>query len=126
MYTDLLIRIKNAQTAKKEVVKVPFSAMDMAVLEILVKHGYLAEALRKGRPPKRFIEVTLNHRDGKGTVGGIRFLSTPSRHLYRGAREIRPSHGGHRIMVLSTSKGLMEAHEAKQANLGGELLFEVW
>lgn len=121
MYTDLLVRIKNAQLARREQVKVRYSAMDMAVAELLAKHGYLENALKRGRLPKRIIELKLN-----GNVHDFTFTSKPSRRRYVGYRDLRPVKQGYGLGVISTSRGIMSAAAAKKEKIGGELLFEVW
>ena len=123
MYTDLLIKIKNAQQVGKKTLKTRFSKMDNAVLEILSKYGFVDSVEVKGRPAKRFIHVGLR---GKRSMEGCRFLSKPSVKRYLGYREIRRVKGGHGILVLSTPKGIMTGGLAKKEKAGGELLFEVW
>jgi len=127
MVTDLLIRIKNAQQAKKDLVKAPYSNLDFAVAEILAKSGYLDSAAKKGRLPKRIIEMKLKYnKNGKGVISGVKILSKPSRRLYTGYSALRPVKQNYGTGILSTSKGLMTYREAKKAKLGGQLLFEIW
>ncbi len=127
MYTDVLTRIRNAQAAKKESLKVPFSNMDLVVLDLLAKYGYVAGVNKKGRMPKRVIEVILKYDEKKsGAIKGVSHLSVPSRRIYAGAKELRPVKQGYGLGVVSTPKGIMAYHEAKKANMGGELLFEIW
>ena len=126
MYTDLLIRIKNAQAAKIDSVKVPFSNFNMAILEILERNKFIESASKKGRMPKRIIEVKLKYQDGKGVIHDLKFLSKSSRRLYIGYKEIRPVRQGYGLLVLSTSKGIMDGKTAKKQKLGGQLLFEIW
>ena len=126
MYTNVLTQLKNAQQAKKERIRMPYSKMDMAVLEVLAKSGYLSEASKKGRLPKRIIEIKLKYEDGKGVISGIKFVSKPSRKLYVGYKELRPVKQGYGLAVISTSKGIMTAKEARNMKLGGEVLFEIF
>lgn len=127
MYTNVLTMVKNAQAAKKESLKVPFSNMDLVVLELLHKYGFVASVNKKGRMPKRVIEVVLKYDEKKsGAIRGISHLSVPSRRMYVGAKELRPVKQGYGLGVISTPKGIMAYHEAKKANVGGELLFEIW
>ena len=127
MYTDILTRIKNAQAVQKDSLKVPFSNMDMVVIDLLVKHGYIASANKKGRMPKRVIEIMLKYDENKkGAIHGVAHLSTPARRMHAGAQELRPVKQGTGLGVVSTPKGIMAYHEARKANVGGELLFEIW
>ena len=126
MYTDLLTKIRNAQAAKRETLKVSFSNPDFAVAELLAAKGYLASAAKKGRMPKRIIEIGLRYADGKGAIQGVRFLSRPSLRRYGGYREFRLVRQGYGLAVVSTSKGIMTAGEARKQKVGGQLLFEIW
>lgn len=127
MYTDVLTRIKNAQAVKKETLKVPFSNMDMVIIDLLFKYGYVAGAHKKGRMPKRVIEIILKYDEAqRGVIHGVNHISTPARRMYASAKELHPVKQGHGLGVVSTPKGIMAYHEARKANVGGELLFEIW
>ncbi len=126
MYTDLLTKVKNAQKAKKDALKVPYSNLDFAVAEILAKNSYLDTVAKKGRMPKRIIEIKLKYANGKGAINGINILSKPSRRLYAGYSEFRKIKQGYGLAIVSTSKGLMTTLAAKKAKIGGQLLFEIW
>jgi len=126
-YIDLVTRIKNAQAVKKDKLKVPFSQRDMEVAEILARAGYIKGALKKGRLPKRIIDIKLGYdKDGKGMINGVKWNSRPSRRLYAGYRDLRPIKSGHGTGLISTPKGIMTVKEARKEKLGGELLFEIW
>src|SRR3972149_10882451 len=103
MYYDMLIRIKNAQAAKKGSLKLPYSTMDMAVAEILVVKNYLKSAVRKGRGGKRVIELVLTDAPA---INGVRLVSKASRAIYAGSPDRRSVKSGHGIAGLSTAKGL--------------------
>lgn len=126
MYTDLLAKIKNAQAVKKESVKLPYSNMDYAVAEVLASHKFLDGAFKKGRMPKRVLDLKLKYKDGKGVIEGVRILSKPSRRLYTGYKDIKPVRQGYGLLILSTPKGVMDGKSAKKQKLGGQLLFEIW
>lgn len=126
MYTDLLTKIHNAQRAKKVSVKVPYSTMDMAIAEILAARGFVLSAAKKGRAPKRIIEVELKYDGDKGAISAVKFLSVPSRRLYAGYKELRPVRQGFGIAILSTPQGVMTAQDARKQKVGGQLLFEIW
>ena len=127
MYTDLLTKIKNAQKARKETIKVPYSNFDFTVAELLMKNNYLEGAVKKGRMPKRVLEIKLKYdKNGGGVINGINIISKPSRRLYAGYKEFRPIKQGYGLAIVSTSKGTMTTKEAKKQRLGGQLLFEIW
>jgi small subunit ribosomal protein S8 len=126
MYTDLLVKIKNAQGAKNESLKVPYNNMDMAIAELLAKKGYIESVVKKGRMPKRVIEIRWKYNEGRGAINGTKFLSVPSRRLYVGSKNLRPVKQGYGLGVVTTSKGVMTNEEARRAKVGGQLLFEIW
>jgi len=125
-YISLLTKIKNAQAVKKESIKVPYSKLDEEIVSVLVKNNYLDSFEKKGRNPKRILDIKLKYNDGGGTVSGVKLLSRPSRRLYIGYKEIRPVRHGYGLLVLSTPKGIMTGTEAKKAKVGGQTLFEIW
>lgn len=127
MYIDLLTKIKNAQAAKLPSVKVPFSKMDLAVAELLQKHNFVDAVEKKGRLPKRIIDVKLRYSsEGVGAITGIEFLSKPSRRVYGGYRELAPVLNGYGVLIVSTPKGIMTGADAKKEKIGGSLLFKIW
>ncbi len=127
MLNNLLITIKNAQNARKESVKLPYSNFDFAVAEILAQKGFVDSVAKKGRLPKRIIEVKIKYdAAGKGAIDGLNVLSKPSRRLYSGYSELRSVRQGYGVSVVSTSKGVMTSSEARKQKVGGQLLFEIW
>jgi small subunit ribosomal protein S8 len=126
MYIDLLTKLKNAQKAKKESLKVPFTTMDFAIAEILAARGFVGSVSKKGRAPKRVIDIDLKYDGSKGAISGINFLSVPSRRLYVGYQELRPVKQGFGVSLISTPKGILTNKEARKAKVGGQLLFEIW
>ena len=126
MYTDLLIKIKNAQQAKKESLKTSYSKMDLAIAEILAANKYVEAVEKKGRLPKRAIEIKLKYENGEGAISGIKFISRPSRKIYIGYKDLRSVRQGYGLGVISTSRGLMTVKEAKKSRVGGQFLFEIW
>ncbi|MBI4119527.1 MAG: 30S ribosomal protein S8 [Parcubacteria group bacterium] len=126
MYHDLLTRIKNAQAVKAERIKAPYNKMDEAIADLLVGHKYLESAAKKGRNPKRVLEIELKYDGGKAAVRGFKFFSKPSRRLYVGYKDIKSVKQGYGMAVLSTSNGIMSGSEARKQKVGGEFLFEIW
>ncbi len=119
--------IKNAQKARKEYVKFPYSNFDFSVAEILAKKGFIEAVAKKGRLPKRIIEVKMKYDEtGRGAIEGVRFWSKPARRMYTGYKSIKPVRQGYGAAIVSTSKGVMAADEARKQKVGGEILFEIW
>ncbi len=125
-YIDLLTKIKNAQAVKKENVKIPYSKMNEAVADILAKNKYLAGFEKKGRGPKKILDIRLKYQEGQGAVTGIKFVSKPSRRIYIGYADLKPVKQGYGIGVISTPKGIKTTMDAKKNKIGGEILFEIW
>jgi small subunit ribosomal protein S8 len=123
MYIDTVIKIKNAQKAKKEILKIPFSKMEEAILSILEKRGFIKGFEVKGRGYKKYFEINLM---GKRNIKGVNFLSKPSISRYAGYKEIKPSKSGVGVVILSTNKGILTGEIAKKMGVGGKLLLEVW
>lgn len=126
MYIDLLTQIKNAQAVKKESIKVPYTKNDERILEILASRKYIAAYDKKGRAPKRVLSIDLKYEDGVGAIEGIRFVSRPSIHIYKGCDEIRPVKNGRGLAIVSTPKGIMSGESARKEKVGGEIFFEIW
>ena len=127
----MLIRISNAQAVGKEQVSVPFSKIKFKIGQILKDGEFVGEVEKRTKKSKKseidYILVTLKYdEDKKPVISGFKIISTPSRHMYVMAKDIKLVHSGYGIAVISTSKGVMSSREARKQNLGGEMLFEVW
>ena len=125
---DMLIRIKNAVMARKEIVAVPYSNIKMEIARILEREGYIASAERKGKKTRKILEVMLASPSEPKykKISNIRRISKSSRRMYAGAKEIKKVKNGYGMAVLSTSKGLKTDREARKENIGGEVMFEIW
>lgn len=123
MYIDLLVKAKNAEQAGKKSFKTPYSKMDHAVADQLVRYGFFKKTEIKGRAPKRSLEVVCNP---DRPIQGVRFLSRPSLRRYSRHDALRPVKGGNGLLVISTSKGVMTGVQAKKEKVGGQVLFEIW
>jgi small subunit ribosomal protein S8 len=126
MYINLLTKIKNAQALHKDTVRFPYSKMDEAVLQALVKHGYVAAYEKKGRNPKKFFDIQLAYKNGEARIQGMKFVSKPSRNIYAPTRGLRLVRQGYGMAVVSTSQGIMADKEAKVKKIGGQVLFNIW
>lgn len=123
MYINLLIKIKNAITAKNKSFKTSFNKMDKAVLEILKKHKFISGFETKGRSPKKYLEIEVL---GERTMNGLKILSKPSRRLYAHYNDFYKVKNGFGYLVVSTSLGIMDGGAARKNKVGGQLLFEIW
>jgi small subunit ribosomal protein S8 len=120
----LLTRIRNAATARKAAVVMPYSKMKEQVARILQANGNLAEVQVAEAGGFKSLELTLPQ-DAEAITALVR-VSKPGRRVYVGAKEIPAVLGGRGLVILSTSNGVMSGREARKANLGGELICKVW
>jgi len=125
--TDLLIRLRNALRAAHNRVDMPASRIREDLLRVLEEEGYIASYRRveeKGRPVLR---VVLKYdADGQSVVAGLERVSRPGRRVYARSREIPEVLDGLGVSVVSTSAGITTGRKAREAHLGGEILFHVW
>ncbi len=119
---DFLTRMRNAQRARRETCKAPFSKLKLALAELLKREGYLSDVAVIGEEPKTEIEVTFV----AGKEVDFKRMSTPGRRMYAGNEDLRPVLRGYGIAVLTTSQGLMTDIEARSKKVGGEVLCTVW
>jgi len=128
--SDMLIRIKNAQMAKKEQVLFPYSKMKFAVATVLKESGFINDIEKRSKKLNKseqdYLNITLKYQDNEGAISDIKIISKPSRRMYIKASEIRAVRSGYGIMIVSTSKGIMTSKNARKEKLGGEALCEVW
>ncbi len=124
---DFIIRIKNAGMVSKETVSLPSSKMKLAIAELLSKKGFLGEVSSKAKDGKNVMTVTLLYReDGTPKVRDVQRISKPGRRIYEKAKDIKKFKRGFGISVFSTPKGILADSDAKEQNLGGEVLFKLW
>jgi small subunit ribosomal protein S8 len=124
---DMLTRIRNAIAANHPRVDIPGSKLKMELARILKEEGYINNFTTKGEGPKYVIRVFLRY-DAKGTstITHLSRVSRPGRRVYVGAGEIPKVLGGYGVNIVSTSNGLMSGKAARKANVGGEILAEVY
>lgn len=124
---DMLTRIRNAIAANHPRVDIPGSKLKLEVAKILKEEGYINNFTTKGEGVKYVIRIFLRY-DAKGTssITHLSRVSRPGRRVYVGAGEIPKVLGGYGINIVSTSQGLMSGKKARNANVGGEILAEVY
>ena len=122
---NMLIAIKNAGLVKKPSVMLPSSKMKVAVLELLKQEGFV-KTYHVIDGPKSIVEVVLQYKEGEPRVTDVVQVSTPSRRVNAGGKEITAVKYGHGVAVLSTPKGILTDKQARKEMVGGELLFKIW
>lgn len=124
---DMLTRIRNAGMAKKTTVVVPASKLRANVLDVLSREGYIRGYEKVNvRPGVDELKVELKYHDNVSVIKEIQRVSTPGRRVYSKIKDLPRFYNGLGIYVLSTPSGVMSDHEARQANLGGEVLCKVF
>lgn len=123
---DMITRIKNGAQAGHVSVDIPASKMKLAIADILKREGYIKayKAIDDGK--QGIVRVTLKYYESKPAISGIKRISKPGRRVYKGVRDIPRVRNGLGINILSTSKGIMTDHKAREMGLGGEILISVW
>jgi small subunit ribosomal protein S8 len=124
---DFLTNIRNASLARKESCTVQSSKMRAAIASILKDEGYIND-VSEGENEKGFKTLTLSLKfvGDAPAITGIERHSTPGRRLYYGCKDIPRVLGGLGVAILTTSKGVMRARDAREAGVGGELVCKVW
>ena len=123
---DLLTRIRNAISAGKTEILVPTSKLKVAIVDILVKNGYLASFEVQDGKPRGILRVVFATPGEIAKINEISKVSKPGRRVYSAAAELPVVKSGRGAVIVSTSKGLMTGREAKKNGLGGEILVRVW
>lgn len=123
---DLLTRIRNAISVGKSEVTVPASRTKKAVVEQLVKSGFVKSVKIEKSMPRDNLVVTINGEAEAPRITYLERVSKPGRRVYAKADEIPRVLNGRGIVVVSTSHGVMTGSEARQKHLGGELICKVY
>ncbi len=124
---DLLTRIRNGQSAKKESVVAPASNLRANLLEVLRREGYIRNFERYNISTGiDEIRIELKYYDGEPVIKEIKRVSRPGRRVYSGIKDLARVYNGLGISILSTPQGVMSDAEARAANVGGEVLCQVF
>ncbi len=126
---DMLTRIRNANVAMHDTVRMPSSKLKESLAAVLVKEGYV-EGFRVSDAvdrPGKILEIDMKYtKDRRRTISGVRRVSKPGLRVYTAADKLPRVLGGLGVAVLSTSQGLMTDREARKRRVGGEILCYVW
>jgi small subunit ribosomal protein S8 len=126
---DMLTRVRNANTAMHDEVRMPASKQKVALAAILEKEGYITgyTVAPATSGPGEVLTISMKYsNDRRRTISGLRRISTPGLRIYRKSTDVPRVLGGLGVAVLSTSQGLMTDREARKRNVGGEVLCYVW
>lgn len=125
---DMLTRIRNANTAKHDKVDIPASKMKEAIADILYREGYIKRYKVEDVGNFKNINITLKYGDNKNLkiITGLKKISKPGLRVYASKEELPQVLGGLGTAIISTSKGVITDREAREQNLGGEVVAFIW
>jgi small subunit ribosomal protein S8 len=120
--SDLLTRIRNAQSVNKATVNIPASKVKTGIVKVLKDEGYITDFRNFELNGKPTLEVTLKYMQGVGVIETLKRASRPGLRQYRGKDDLPKILNGLGTAVISTSKGIMTEVSAREAGQGGEIL----
>ena len=125
--SDMLTRIRNANSSKHESVTVPASNMKKAIAQILLEEGYIKGYQVTEDGKQGMIEIALKYGANKEkAISGLKRVSKPGLRVYASKEDLPRVYRGLGIAIISTSKGIMTDKKARLANVGGEVLAFIW
>ena len=123
---DMLTRIRNGQRARKDSVLTPASKLRARVLDVLQREGYIRGYSEEQMGPAAGIRIELKYFEGQPAIKHVARVSKPGRRVYSGSQELPKIRNGLGITIVSTPKGVLSDAEAREQNVGGEVLAEVF
>jgi small subunit ribosomal protein S8 len=123
---DLLTRIRNAQMRNKSKVTSPNSKLRESLLEVLKNEGYIRGYAVVEKDGRSELEIELKYFDGEPVIREIARVSKPGRRVYTSVKNMPRINNGLGVTIVSTPKGVMADHDARDANVGGEILCTVF
>lgn len=124
---DMLTRIRNGQRARKSAIKSPASKLRVNVLDVLQREGYIrGYEVSDVREGIKEVSVELKYFEGDPVIREIQRVSTPGRRVYSKIKDLSRVYNGLGIAILSTPRGVMSDSEARESNVGGEVLCQVF
>jgi small subunit ribosomal protein S8 len=123
---DLITRIRNAGMRGRSKVLSPTSTLRVRVLNVLVDEGYIRSFSEVDKEGRKELEIELKYFEGAPAIQDIHRISKPGRRVYSSIKDLGLVRNGLGISILSTPKGVMSDAAARQANVGGEVLCEVY
>ena len=127
LLSDLLTRIRNGQAARLSAVESPASKLRANVLEVLKREGYIRDfSVVKKENGTANLTVELKYSEGRPVIREISRVSKPGRRVYSQVKSVPQVYNGLGISIISTPRGVLSDKEAREANVGGEVLCRVF
>ncbi len=124
---DMLTRIRNGLQARKSVVASPASKSRQRILDVLEREGYIRGYSRtEGEGNKASLSIELKYQEGEPVIRTLNRVSKPGRRVYSSVNDLPRVHNGLGISIVSTPKGVLSDAEARESNVGGEVLCTVF
>ena len=123
---DMLTRIRNGQRARKDSVLTPASKLRARVLDVLQREGYIRGYSEEQMGPAAGIRIELKYFEGQPAIKSIARVSKPGRRVYSAVSDLKPHRQGLGVSILSTPQGVMTDNSAREKNVGGEVLCQVF
>jgi small subunit ribosomal protein S8 len=123
---DMLTRIRNGQQARKDSVVTPASKLRARVLDVLQREGYIRGYSEEALGQHPGLRIELKYFEGQPAIQHVSRVSKPGRRVYSGAQELPRVRNGLGITIVSTPRGVLSDAEARDQNVGGEVLAEVF
>ncbi|ONI42382.1 30S ribosomal protein S8 [Candidatus Epulonipiscium fishelsonii] len=125
---DMLTRIRNANTAKHDVVEIPSSKMKKAIAQILLDEGYIKTYELVENDAKQTIRINLKYGKTKNekVISGLKKISKPGLRVYADTENLPKVLGGLGTAIISTNKGVITDKIARKENVGGEVIAFIW
>jgi len=123
---DMLTRIRNGQQARKDSILTPASKLRANVLDVLQREGYIRGYSEEELAGQRGLRIELKYFEGQPAIQHLSRISKPGRRVYSGAQELPRIRNGLGITIVSTPRGVLSDAEARDQNVGGEVLAEVF
>ena len=118
--------MKNAYLVKKEGLRTPYSRIDHEIAKKLIKYGFLTEVTKRKSGGREYLDIRLSYENGDPLFQDFRIISKPSNHRYIGYRDLKPVMQHFGVGIISTPKGILSDTEARNEQVGGEYLFQIW
>lgn len=124
--SDMLTRIRNGQRARKDSVVSPASKLRARVLEVLQREGFIRGFSEEELGKHKGLRIELKYFEGQPAIQHLQRVSTPGRRVYSGSKDLPRVRNGLGITIVSTPRGVLSDAEAREQNVGGEVLAEVF
>ena len=123
---DMLTRIRNGQQARKDSILTPASKLRVRVLDVLQREGYIRGYSEEELAGQKGLRIELKYFEGQPAIQHLARVSKPGRRVYSSSRELPRIRNGLGTIIVSTPRGVLSDAEAREQNVGGEVLAEVF